>query len=124
MRTRAYEPFRKLGFEQLESRSMLSSGLSVLPGPGLPIDPTAIAVPALFSTATPGSVGSTATQGPVGNTVVTLTTTAAVPFNGNFNSLLGFDATSGNGQITLTTGANTPGISSFATPTNGISFLT
>jgi hypothetical protein len=38
----------------------------------------------------------------------------------NPNSQLGFDATSGNGQITLTTGAGTPGISSFAMSTTGV----
>jgi hypothetical protein len=103
----------RLGVEELESRALLSA--NGLPGggggegaglPGLPPDGAA-------------AVG----VGPIGLFAAGTTNNfAAVPVRttiGIAPSTSGPDATTGTGQMTITNGINTPGISSFATPTCG-----
>ncbi len=149
MRAIQKRPFTRLRIEELEPRSMLAVSTLTIDGAGFPIDPTPDTVSGLFASATPGAPGAlniTDGMGPAGSTGTTtptgsLDSAGTMSFTGiadtrgpnstssipgaaagieNPTSRLGFDATSGNGQITLTTGAGTPGISSFAMSTTGV----
>ena len=111
MRLAKKNPFTKLVFEELESRSLLSAATLGISGGGFPVATVPLAESALFALATPGLTGAInpGVVGPIaafgglppGVGIAPGTTNPVV----NPNSLLGFDATSGNGQITLTTGA-------------------
>ncbi len=146
MRAIQKRPFTRLRIEELEPRSMLAVSTLTIDGAGFPIDPTPDNVPGLFASATPGAINITDGMGSAGSTGTTTATgkmdsTGTTSFTGiadnrgpnsaspmpgaaagieNSTSRLGFDATSGNGQITLTTGAGTLGISSFAMSTTGV----
>lgn len=115
-----------LCIEQLEARDLLAAdpvmnalpttnpnGASVLPGYGFPAEVSAIAAAATLAFPTP-TVGFTSVPG--SNIVLTGTDS-----NAGATSFSAPTASSGVGQMTLATGANTLGMGSFATSTLGYS---
>ena len=106
-------PPRRLAIEVLESRALLSAngfpGSSAFEAGGFS---GTLVANAVTSGVAVGSVTAVPYNGQVGfvaaNTVTVPAANAAGP-----------DATTGVGQMTITNGINTPGISSFATPTCG-----
>jgi hypothetical protein len=103
---------------------LLVAGLVELPGGVFPVEASPAAVSGLFGFVTPGSI-SPSVVGPItafGDLPPGVGPShGGVATNPNGGNSLGFDATTGNGQMTLTTGANTLGISSFAMPAKAIS---
>ncbi|MBI3838903.1 MAG: hypothetical protein HY288_13350 [Planctomycetia bacterium] len=104
----------RLAVEELESRALLSAnglpGNSAFEGAGLP---GTVAANAVSSGIAVGSFGPLAVNGLVGG--IGLVNNVIVPPA----NTSGPDATTGVGQMTITNGANTLGIGSFATPTCG-----
>lgn len=98
----------------LTASGQSSGAVGFIPGVGLPGGNTGLG----FNLTLPEgiSVSAAGTSG----VVAILNGTASATVGREFSSI-GPDATTGVGQMTITTGAGTYGIGSFATPTNGIS---
>lgn len=124
MRRKTTQPTR-LQLETLESRDLLTAdpfatpipmtnpnGDSVLPGYGFPGQYSALVAAATIGYPTP-SVGFVSVPG---SNVVLTGTDVSGSLSGSFTAPA---ATTATGQMTITTGANTPGIGSFATSTLG-----
>jgi hypothetical protein len=124
MRRKTTQPTR-LQLETLESRDLLTAdpfatpipmtnpnGDSVLPGYGFPGQYSTLVAAATIGYPTP-SVGFVSVPG--SNVVLTGTDLSGSPSS----SFTAPAATTATGQMTITTGANTPGIGSFATSTLG-----
>lgn len=124
MKRKSVKPTR-LQLESLESRDLLAAdvfaspvpmtnpnGDSVLPGYGFPGQYSTLGAAATIGYPTP-SVGFVSVPG---SNVVLTGTDLSASLNGSFSAPA---ATTGTGQMTITTGANTLGIGSFATSTLG-----
>ncbi len=111
-------PVRRLAVEELESRALLSANgfpiNSAFETGGFPGSPGANAVTSGVPLLSFGPLGinSLVAAAGFGNNVVVPRTNTSAP-----------DATTGVGQMTITNGANTLGIGSFATPTCGTGSL-
>jgi hypothetical protein len=129
----------RLKLEELEPRALLAAltggspdvtGNGALSGGGFPIDAAAVAANAIGSAIgnvnfpagaiNPADLGFASAnfvnQAPTPGAAVSTGFGASSPGGANSNAL---DATTGVGQITISTGANTPGMGSFATSTLG-----
>ena len=138
----------RLRLEELEDRSLLAgdsaaatpdlvptnpNGASVLPGGGFPAEVAAVAASAIslpagsLTLAAGLNLNSAGTSAFGVNTAaagLAQTPGAAIVLTGDGSTSAGLfsrapDANSGVGQMLLTTGANTPGLGSFATSTLG-----
>lgn len=124
MKRKSVQPTR-LQLETLESRTLLAgdvfaqdvpmtnpNGDSVLPGYGFPGQYSTLGAAATIGYPTP-SVGFVSVPG---SNVVLTGTDLSASLSGSFSAPA---ATTGTGQMTITTGANTLGIGSFASSTLG-----
>jgi hypothetical protein len=138
----------RLKLEELEPRSLLASltggspdvtGNGSLSGGGFPVDPAAVAANATIGFPIGNvsfSAGGAINVGDIGSTVVNfgfngggfnaVGTTPGSAFSTGLGALFSNglnssapDANTGVGQMTITTGANTAGLGSFATSTLG-----
>ncbi|HTM52720.1 MAG TPA: hypothetical protein VL175_01755 [Pirellulales bacterium] len=117
----------RLKLEELEPRSLLATltgaspdvtGNGALSGGGFPVDAAAVAANATIGFPVGNVNINLAALGVAQTPGAAFSTGLSGPFTGGLNSSAP-DATSGLGQITISTGANTPGMGSFATSTLG-----